>query len=68
MNFIIYEDEKDYAKRYKCAIHKLLVSTNLKYKITEINEYNEKTEEELEKIEGNKSYILDIEVPGKTGL
>lgn len=68
MNFIIYEDEKDYAKRYKNAIHKLLVSTNLKYKIIEINAYNEKTEEELDKIEGNKSYILDIEVPGKSGL
>ena len=68
MNFIIYEDEKDYAKRYKNAIHKLLVATNLKYKIVEINEYNKTTEEELEKIEGNKSYILDIEVPGKNGL
>ena len=68
MNFIIYEDEKDYVKRYKNAIHKLLGPTNLKYKIIEINEYNENTEAELEKIEGNKSYILDIEVPGKNGL
>ena len=68
MNFIIYEDEKDYAKRYKNAIHKLLVPTNLKYKIIEINEFNEKTEDELDKIEGNKCFILDIEVPGKTGL
>ena len=68
MNFIIYEDEKDYAKRYKNAINKLLVSTNLKYKIIEISEYTNKTEEELEKIEGNKCFILDIEVPGKTGL
>ena len=68
MNFIIYEDEKDYAKRYKNAINKLLVSTNLKYKIIEISEYTSKTEEELEKIEGNKCFILDIEVPGKTGL
>ena len=48
MNFIIYEDEKDYAKRYKNAINRLLVSTNLKYKIIEINAYTEKTEEELE--------------------
>ena len=68
MNFLIYEDEKDYAKRYKNAINRLLVSTNLKYKIIEINAYTDKTEEELDKIEGNKSYILDIEVPGNSGL
>ncbi len=68
MNYIIYEDEKEYATRYKNVIHKLLGATNLNYKIIEINEYNEKTEKELENIGGNKTYILDIEVAGKNGL
>ena len=68
MNFIIYEDEKDYAKRYKNVINKLLMPTNLNYEIKEINEYTEDTEYELERICGNKTFILDIEVPGKTGL
>lgn len=68
MNFIIYEDEKDYAKRYKNVINKMLMATNLNYEIIEFNEYNEKTENELEKIDGNKTYILDIEVTGKNGL
>ena len=48
MNFIIYEDEKDYATRYKNVIHKLLGATNLNYKIIEINEYNEETENKLD--------------------
>ena len=68
MNFIIYEDEKDYAKRYKNVINKLLMATNLNYDIIEFNEYNEKTEDALEKIDGSKTYILDIEVTGKNGL
>ena len=68
MNFIVYEDEKDYAKRYKNVINKLLMGTNLNYEITEINEYNDETEKQIESIGGNKTYILDIEVPGKTGL
>ena len=68
MNFIIYEDEKEYSEKYKNAIYKLLGPTTLNYRIIEINEYNEKTEEKLNKIDGNKVYILDIEVIGKNGL
>lgn len=68
MNFIIYEDEKEYVGRYKNVIHKILASTTLNYKVSEINEYNQANEEKIQKIEGNKVYILDIEVPGKNGL
>lgn len=68
MNFIIYEDEKEYSTRYKEVIYKLLGPTTLNYKIVEINEYNEKNQEKLDQIEGNKIYILDIEVPGKNGI
>lgn len=68
MNFIIYEDEKEYAERYKSIIYKLLGPTTLNYKIIEINEYNDENKEKLNKIEGNKVYILDIEVNGKNGL
>lgn len=68
MNFIIYEDEKAYADKYKKVICKLLGPTTLNYKITEINEYSEENKLKLEKIDGNKIYVLDIEVPGKNGL
>ena len=68
MNFIIYEDEKEYISRYKNVICKLLGPTTFNYKIIEINEYNEVNKDKMEKIDGNKIYILDIEVPGKSGL
>lgn len=68
MNFVIYEDCKEYVAKYKNVINKLLGVTTLNYKIIEINEYNEKVKESLNKIEGNKIYILDIEVSGMTGL
>ena len=68
MNFIIYEDEKKYVEKYKNIINKLLGPTNLNYKIVEINEYNEECERKFEKLDGNKIYIFDIEVPGKNGL
>lgn len=68
MNFIIYEDEKEFSTRYKNIVHKLLGTTNLNYEITEINQFNQETETKLEEIDGNKIYILDIEVAGKNGL
>jgi len=68
MNFIIYEDEKEYAEKYKKVICKTLGPTTLNYKIIEINEYNDENKLKLEQIDGNKIYILDIEVPGKNGL
>lgn len=68
MNFVIYEDQSEYAEKYKGVIHKLLGPTTMNYEVVEINKYDEKTSKQIEKIEGNKVYILDIEVPGKTGL
>ena len=68
MNFIIYEDEKEYIEKYKNIIRKLLGPTDLNYKMIEIKEYNEYNKKIINKIEGNKIYILDIEVTGKNGL
>ena len=68
MNFIIYEDEKEYAKKYRNVICKLIGPTNHNYKIIEINEYNDENKKKIDEIEGNKIYLLDIEVTGKNGL
>lgn len=68
MNFIIYEDEKEYVKRYKNVIYKMLGPTIINFDIIEFNEFNSNTQKELDNIDGNKIYILDIEVTGKNGL
>ena len=65
MNFIIYEDEYKFTDIYKKVITKLMVNNNLNYNIVETNSFNQY---ENQKIENNKIYILDIEVPGKTGI
>lgn len=68
MNFVIYEDEKRYIDLYKNVIYKLLGSTSINFEITEINKGDEESLAKIEKINGNKIYLLDIEVPGKSGL
>ena len=65
MNFIIYEDNKEFASSYKNIIFKMMVNSNIDYNTIIINEYDK---EKLEGINGKKIYILDIEVPGKNGI
>lgn len=68
MNFIIYEDIKKYTDIYKKIIFKLMESNNINYNIIEIAKYNKTTKKQISELKGNKIYLLDIEVPGKTGI
>lgn len=68
INFILYEDSPKMRERYKKAILKLIGSNNKNYKIIEMDKYNEENEKKLNNIDGYKIYLLDIEVPGKSGL
>lgn len=68
MNFIIYEDEIKFIQYYKNIIHKLMGSSNLNYKIIVIDKFDDKAQKCICETVGNKIYILDIEVPGKTGI
>ena len=65
MNFIIYEDEHKFAKIYRDVITRLMGGNNLNYNIIELNCFKDYLDEDLR---GNKIYIFDIEVPGKTGI
>ncbi len=66
--FVIYEDEKEYRILYKEIILRLVGSSNECYKIIEIEKYDKKNFKEVMALEGRKIFILDIEVPGKSGL
>ena len=68
MNFIIYEDENKFVDVYKRIIMKLMGHNNLNYNIIESNCFAAYEKQELKNLENNKIYILDIEVPGKTGI
>jgi len=68
INFIVYEDEEKYRDKYFSIIDQFIGERNLAYEIIELKEYSKKELEKLEKVSGSKIYILDIEVPGKSGL
>lgn len=68
INFIIYEDEKKYRELYVSIILKVIGSLQYAYKIIEIDKYDRTTMSKINKLVGKKIFILDIEVPGKSGL
>lgn len=68
IDFVIYEDEKQFRKIYISVISKILANKKFAYKITELDHYNVEEIKEINKRVGKKIYILDIEVPGKNGI
>lgn len=67
-NFIIYEDNLDMQDTYKMVINSLFSTNNEKPNIYIFNKYRVGLEKEMNAIKGKNIYILDIEVPGKSGL
>lgn len=68
VNFIIYEDEKKYREKYISIILKIVGSMKIAYRIVEISKFDNITYTKIENLIGKKIFILDIEVPGKSGL
>lgn len=68
INFIIYEDEEKMCNIYKEVINKFFGYSNQSYKIIQLSSYSEYKANKIDKIDGKKVFLLDIDVPGKTGL
>ena len=68
INFIIYEDEKKFREKYVSIILKIVGSMKIAYRIIEIDKYEKTTLSMIKELVGKKIFILDIEVPGKSGL
>lgn len=68
INFVIYEDEKKYREKYISIILKIIGNMKVAYRIVELDKYNKNTISKINSLIGKKIYILDIEVPGKSGL
>ncbi len=68
LNFIIYEDHKKMRDLYEKVVHKFIGSKKDVYNIIPISEFDETTQDQLGSLEGRKIYILDIQVPGKSGF
>ena len=67
INFILYEDAKMMRERYKKIIIKLM-GKNKNYTIHEFDKYDDDTQTAMDNIIGERIYLLDLEVPGKTGI
>ncbi len=68
INFIIYEDNKKWQEKYHDAILKVIGKTNDKYHIVTIDKYTLETKSLINNLIGKKIFLLDLEVPGKSGL
>lgn len=68
INFVIYEDKELVRSNYKKMIHKFMGKSDAAYKIYEFGAYTDKLKDYICNNVGQNIYILDIEVPGKSGL
>lgn len=66
INFIIYSN--DCNERYSNLISKYVMNKNEKYNIIIANKYDNAFKEKIANLEGVNIYILEIDIPGKTGL
>ncbi len=67
-SIIIYEDDTEMQKLYQEVIKNFFNKRNKKEKFYIFSSYTKKLEEKFLKIPDKKIFILDIEVPGKSGL
>lgn len=68
VNFIIYEDKEIVRNNYVKIIHKFMGKNDAAYKIYQFSAYSSKVKNFINESIGHNIYILDIEVPGKSGL
>lgn len=67
-NFIIYEDEPRFRDKYFSIVENFIGDSNLAYEVIEIPKYTKEVATRIKNLSGNNIFILDIEVPGKSGL
>ena len=68
INFIIYEDKEVIRKNYVKIIDKFMGGNDVSYKIYQFSNYTNTLKDFINNNTGHNIYILDIEVPGKSGL
>lgn len=68
ISIIIYEDDKEMQILYQKIVYQFFSSRKRKIKFHIFSSYVRDLENQFNKIAGKKIFILDIEVPGKSGL
>lgn len=68
INFIIYEDNKEWQEYYRKAVLKVIGHKQDKYQILILDRWNKEAQRKLDNLLGKNVFLLDMEVPGKSGL
>lgn len=68
INFIIYEDNKEWQEYYRKSVLKVIGHKQDKYQILVLEKWNKEASRKLDNLLGKNIFILDMEVPGKSGL
>ncbi|MGM9834380.1 MAG: LytR/AlgR family response regulator transcription factor [Bacilli bacterium] len=68
INYILYEDNDCSIKKYSSIINDFMMNKKENYKIIKISKYDNNTWSKIKNIDTKKIYLLDIEVPGKSGI
>ncbi len=68
ISFIIYENQKIWQEKYKTIIYQIMGNKKEKYHILTIDKYNKSTLEKINNLLGKKIFLLNMEVPEKSGL
>lgn len=68
LNFIIYEDDVVTQKEYVQVITKFVMNKDIQYQTIRFEKYTRETMSKIKDLDGKKIFVIDIEVPGKSGL
>lgn len=68
VNFIIYEDNKTLSETYNNVIRQVMGKHDNLYKVYQFYKYSSDLLKTISSLDGPKIYVLDIQVPGKSGL
>lgn len=68
IRFVICDDNVEVVEKTRLIVNKVMMPYDYDYKITRFKSYNSTFESIIKNNDEQKIYILDIELPGTTGL
>ena len=68
LEFVICDDDKKFLEKVINVINKIMLKKNLEYTISKFYDFDKKFLDNLSSKEGPRIYILDIELPSRSGI
>lgn len=68
LEFVICDDDKKFLEKVTNVINKIMLKKNFEYKISKFYDFDKKFLDNLSSKESPRIYILDIELPSRSGI